>query len=383
MEKDSTKTGPLAGIKVLDLTGNAPGPYCTMLLADMGADVIVVGGGRAGGPVSTFSPGKRYVSLNLKSPAGTRALKRLVEDTDILVEGYRPGVMKRLGLDYDVLQQVNERLIYCSLTGYGQTGPMSNDAGHDINYIALSGVLGSMGPTDQPPLPPLNLVADFAGGSLFALNGILAALYERERSGLGQYIDVAMIDGCLSMMAMHFPIWETTYMPGRGKNFTGGHFPFYRCYECSDGKYMSVGAIEPHFYVSLCTKLGLEDVPEQMDTSLWDATAARFEAAFKTKTRSEWEDIFDGSDACVAPVLTPDEVWAHPQVQARCPSAQHRSVPPAPLLSRSPLHRGELDESNQTQAILRELGFTDDDIVAAMPENLAQVELVQAWPQDV
>lgn len=383
MEKDSTKTGPLAGIKVLDLTGNAPGPYCTMLLADMGADVIVVGGGRAGGPVSTFSPGKRYVSLNLKSPAGTRALKRLVEDTDILVEGYRPGVMKRLGLDYDVLQQVNKKLIYCSLTGYGQTGPMSNDAGHDINYIALSGVLGSMGPADQPPLPPLNLVADFAGGSLFALNGILAALYERERSGEGQYIDVAMIDGCLSMMAMHFPIWETPYMPGRGKNFTGGHFPFYRCYECSDGKYMSVGAIEPHFYVSLCTKLGLDDVPEQMDTSLWDTTAARFEAAFKTKTRSEWESVFDGSDACVAPVLTPDEVWAHPQVQARCPSAQEQSVPPAPLLSRSPMRRGELDESNQTQAVLRELGFTDDDIVAAMPENLAQVELVQAWPQDV
>lgn len=383
MEKDSTKTGPLAGIKVLDLTGNAPGPYCTMLLADMGADVIVVGGGRAGGPVSTFSPGKRYVSLNLKSPAGTRALKRLVEDTDILVEGYRPGVMKRLGLDYDVLQQVNKKLIYCSLTGYGQTGPMSNDAGHDINYVALSGVLGSMGPADQPPLPPLNLVADFAGGSLFALNGILAALYERERSGEGQYIDVAMIDGCLSMMAMHFPIWETPYMPGRGKNFTGGHFPFYRCYECSDGKYMSVGAIEPHFYVSLCTKLGLDDVPEQMDTSLWDTTAARFEAAFKTKTRSEWESVFDGSDACVAPVLTPDEVWAHPQVQARCPSAQEQSVPPAPLLSRSPMRRGELDESNQTQAVLRELGFTDDDIVAAMPENLAQVELVQAWPQDV
>ena len=383
MEKDSTKTGPLAGIKVLDLTGNAPGPYCTMLLADMGADVIVVGGGRAGGPVSTFSPGKRYVSLNLKSPAGTRALKRLVEDTDILVEGYRPGVMKRLGLDYDVLQQVNKKLIYCSLTGYGQTGPMSNDAGHDINYVALSGVLGSMGPADQPPLPPLNLVADFAGGSLFALNGILAALYERERSGEGQYIDVAMIDGCLSMMAMHFPIWETPYMPGRGKNFTGGHFPFYRCYECSDGKYMSVGAIEPHFYVSLCTKLGLDDVPEQMDTSLWDTTAARFEAAFKTKTRSEWESVFDGSDACVAPVLTPDEVWAHPQVQARCPSAQEQSVPPAPLMSRSPLRRGELDESNQTQAVLRELGFTDDDIVAAMPENLAQVELVQAWPQDV
>ena len=382
MEKDPTRTGPLAGIKVLDLTGNAPGPYCTMLLADMGADVIVVGGGRAGGPVSTFSPGKRYVSLNLKSPAGTKALKKLVEDTDILVEGYRPGVMKRLGLDYDTLQQVNERLIYCSLTGYGQTGPMANDAGHDINYIALSGVLGSMGPTDQPPLPPLNLVADFAGGSLFALNGILAALYERERSGQGQYIDVAMIDGCLSMMAMHFPIWETPYMPGRGQNFTGGHFPFYRCYECSDGKFMSVGAIEPHFYVSLCTKLGLEDVPEQMDTSLWDSTAARFEAAFKTKTRGEWENIFDGSDACVAPVLTPDEVWAHPQVQARCPSAHDRSVPPAPVLSRSPLNRGELDESNQTHAVLRELGFTDDEIAAAMPQNSTQVQLVQAWPQD-
>lgn len=381
MEKDPNRTGPLEGIKVLDLTGNAPGPYCTMLLADMGADVIVVGGGRAGGPVSTFSPGKRYVSLDLKSSAGTRMLKSMVEQTDILIEGYRPGVMKRLGLDYETLQQVNAKLIYCSLTGYGQTGPMASDAGHDINYIALSGVLGSMGPADQPPLPPLNLVADFAGGSLFALNGILAALYERERSGLGQYIDAAMIDGCLSMMAMHFPIWETPFMPGRGKNFTGGHFPFYRCYQCSDGKYMSVGAIEPHFYASLCVKLGLADVPDQMDTRLWESTAKQFEAAFKTKTRSEWERIFDGSDACVAPVLTPDEVWAHPQVQARCQSAQERSVPPAPVLSRSSLSRGEVDESNQTHAVLRELGFTDDDIEAAMPKNSAEVKLVQAWPQ--
>ena len=383
MEKEHTKTGPLAGIRVLDLTGNAPGPYCTMLLADMGAEVIVVGGGRAGGPVSTFSPGKRFVTLDLKSPAGTKILKEMIKTTDILIEGYRPGVMKRLGLDYETVSEANARLIYCSLTGYGQAGPMASDAGHDINYIALSGVLGSLGPVDQPPLPPLNLVADFAGGSLFALNGILSALYEREKSGQGQYIDAAMIDGCLSMMAMHFPIWETPFMAGRGENFTGGHFPFYRCYQCSDGKYMSVGAIEPQFYASLCANLGLADVPEQMNTALWESTAKQFEAAFKTKTRSEWEQVFDGSDACVAPVLTPDEVWAHPQVQARCQSVQDRSVPPAPALSRSPMNRGEVDESNQTYAVLRELGFMDEDIAAAMPKHSAEMELVQAWPQKV
>lgn len=383
MQKEPIKTGPLAGVKVLDLTGNAPGPYCTMLLADMGAEVIVVGGGRAGGPVSTFSPGKRYVTLDLKSPAGTKMLKGMAEKADILIEGYRPGVMKRLGLDYEILQQVNSRLIYCSLTGYGQTGPMASDAGHDINYIALSGVLGSLGPTDQPPLPPLNLVADFAGGSLFALNGILSALYEREKSGLGQYIDAAMIDGCLSMMAMHFPIWETPFMPGRGKNFTAGYFPFYRCYQCGDGKYMSVGAIEARFYASLCAKLGLDDVPEQMDTRLWESTAKQFEAAFKTKTRQEWEEIFDGSDACVAPVLSPDEVWQHPQVQARCTSADERAVPPAPVLSRSAMSRGAVDESNQTYAVLRELGFIDEEIAAAMPADAAEAELVQGWPQKV
>lgn len=383
MNKEHTRTGPLAGIKVLDLTGNAPGPYCTMLLADMGAEVIVIGGGRAGGPVSTFSPGKRFITLDLKSPAGTKILKEMIKTADILIEGYRPGVMKRLGLDYETVNEVNARLIYCSLTGYGQTGPMAHEAGHDINYVALSGVLGSMGPVGQPPLPPLNLVADFAGGSLFALNGILSALYEREKSGQGQYIDTAMIDGCLSMMAMHFPIWETPYMPGRGKNFTGGHFPFYRCYECADGQYMSVGAIEPQFYASLCAKLGLEDVPEQMDTSSWDSMAQQFEEAFKTKTRSEWEQVFDGADACVAPVLTPDEVWAHPQVQARCQSVQRGSVPTAPALSRSPMNRGEVDESNQTYAVLRELGFGDEDIAAAMPNQSDEMEMVQKLPQKV
>lgn len=381
MDEVGTKTGPLAGIKVLDLTGNAPGPYCTMLLADMGAEVIVVGGGRAGGPVSTFSPGKRFVTLDLKSPAGTNVLKEMVKKTDILIEGYRPGVMKRLGLDYETLNKVNPRLIYCSITGYGQTGPMALDAGHDINYIAISGVLGSVGPTDQPPLPPLNLVADFAGGSLFALNGILSALYEREKSGLGQYIDAAMIDGCLSMMAMHFPAWGTAYMPERGKNFTGGHFPFYRCYECADGKYMSVGALEPQFYASLCEKLGFDEAPEQMNTSLWDSTAKQFAAAFKTKTRAEWVQVFDGSDACVSPVLTPDEVWSHPQVQARCQMVEDGSVPPTPSLSRSSFNRGEVNEDNQTYAVLREFGFGDEEIAAAMPGNSAKLAMVQPWPQ--
>jgi len=382
MTKNDTHTGPLAGLKVLDLTGNAPGPYCTMLLADMGAEVIVVGGGRAGGPASTFSPGKQFITLDLKSTAGTKILKEMINKTDILIEGYRPGVMKRLGLDYEVLNEINPRLIYCSITGYGQTGPMANDAGHDINYVALTGVLGSLGPVDQPPLPPLNLVADFAGGSLFALSGILSALYDREKSGLGQYIDAAMIDGCLSMMAMHFAAWETPFMPERGKNFTGGHFPFYRCYQCADGKYMSVGALEPHFYASLCEKLGLDEVPEQMNTALWESTEKQFEAAFKTKSLEEWVQIFDGSDACVAPVLSPDEVWAHPQIQARCKSVQDRTVPPTPTLSRSSLTRGAVDENNQTYAVLRELGYNDEEIAAAMPSPISEV-MVQPFPPKI
>lgn len=380
MNKLDFKTGPLSGVKVLDLTGNAPGPYCTMLLADMGAEIIVVGGGRAGGPVSTFSPGKRFITLDLKSPEGNKILLEMAKEMDILVEGYRPGVMKRLGLDYDTLQRINPKLIYCSITGYGQTGPMANEAGHDINYVALSGVLGSVGPVGQAPLPPLNLVADFAGGSLFALNGILAALYEREKSGEGQYIDAAMIDGCLSLMAMHFPAWGTPFMPERGKNFTGGHFPFYRCYECSDGKFMSVGAIEPMFYATLCEKLGFDEAPEQMDTNMWESTAQQFEIAFKSKSREQWTQIFEGSDACVAPVLGPDELWSHPQIQARCGTVREGAVPPAPVLSRSSLSRGEINEDNQTYSVLREFGYNDEDIAAAMPKNVAQIDVVQLFP---
>ena len=223
--KAAAPQGALSGVRVIDLTRLAPGPYCTMLLADFGADVIAVGGGRAGRALEAFARGKRHIALDLKTEAGRRALHALARGADVFVEGFRPGVAARLGVDYERLSALNPKLVYCSITGYGQGGPRAREAGHDINYIALSGVLGAIGPAGQPPQPPLNLVADFAGGSLIAAFGIVAALFEARRSGKGQYIDAAMIDGCMSLMAMHYPAWGTPILPGRGDGMLAGNAP--------------------------------------------------------------------------------------------------------------------------------------------------------------
>lgn len=369
----SQPPGPLSGIRVIDLTRLAPGPYCTMLLADFGAEVIAVSGGRAGRALPAFARGKRQIALDLKSEAGHRALHALIPTADVFVEGFRPGVAARLGAGYETLSALNPKLVYCSITGYGQDGPRAQEAGHDINYISISGVLGAIGPVGQPPQPPLNLVADFAGGSLVAAFGIMAALLEAQRSGKGQHVDAAMIDGCLSLMAMHFPLWGTGMMPGRGDGLLAGNAPHYRCYPCADGKHLAVGALEPAFFATLWRGLDLADPPpDNGDVANWPAIERVFAQAFLTRSRDEWAAHFAGTDACVTPVLSPDEVWLEPQIGYRHPGANARAVPPVPRLSRTPGVPGSMSEPDETQAILTEAGLSAAEIAAAMPVETAK-----------
>ncbi|WP_305824140.1 CaiB/BaiF CoA transferase family protein [Massilia brevitalea] len=365
-----TALKPLSGVRIVDMSRMAPGPYCTMLLADLGAEVIVVGGGRAGLPVSSFARGKDYITLDLKSAAGQLALAELVKTADVFVESFRPGVAARLGAGYAQLSELNDKLIYCSLTGYGQHGPLAREAGHDINYLALTGILGAIGPAGSEPTLPLNLLADFAGGSLFAAIGILAALYERKTSGKGQHIDAAMIDGCLSLMSMHYPVWNTPVMPARGKGWLTGEAPYYRCYRCADDKYVSVGPLEPQFFAALWNDIEGGAIPDHMTKSQWPRIEKSFEKWFLTRPRDDWARHYAGMDACVFPVLDPDEVWQHPHIQARYQgTAGPESVPTAPRFSRSELPVQATDTTDKTEAILAALGISPSQIAAAYPES--------------
>ncbi|MCW5691639.1 MAG: CoA transferase [Pseudolabrys sp.] len=373
------KSGPLVGVRVIDLSRLAPGPYATMLLADLGAEVIVVGGGRAGVPIPELSRGKSFISLDPRTDDGRAALHALVRTADVLVEGFRPGVASRIGAGYDELSALNPRLIYCSLTGYGQSGPRSQEAGHDINYVGLSGLLGAVGPADRPPLPPLNLVADFAGGSMVAAFGIVSALYEREKSGRGQFIDAAMVDGCLSMMAMHFPLWKTGVMPARGEGLFAA--PYYRTYECSDGKFVAVGALERGFFVALWSKLGLGEPPDHFDMNEWPGIEHKLGAAFRAKTRNDWAALFIGSDACVTAVLTPDEVMSDAQFGARHADAG-APVPVVPQFARTPGQAGMTDLTDTTRNTLGRAGVDADLIarVTAAQEKAPRTGL--DWPPE-
>jgi alpha-methylacyl-CoA racemase len=363
---------PLAGVKVVDLTRLAPGPYCTMLLADMGADVIVVGGGQGAPTVLTeLARGKRFINLNLKSEEGQQALHRLVEGADVVIEGFRPGVADRLNAGYEQLSAINPGLVYCSLTGYGQNGPRSHEAGHDINYLSLSGFLGAVGPDDAPPTVPLNLVADFAGGSMVAAFGIASALYSKATTGKGRYLDVAMVDGCMSMMGMHYTIWGSSIMTDRGTGLLSGGAPFYRCYTCKDGKFVAVGALEPAFFKNLWDGLESgEAMPDHMNSDTWPAMEQLFEQTFLKKTREEWSEHFYGKDACVTPVLTPAEVWSDGHITARHPDSHARSVPVVPRLGADGTSARAVDMSDRTREVLTEIGLSADDIA-----QLARVEL--------
>lgn len=321
---NSGKSGPLSAIRVIEFAGIGPGPHAAMLLADLGADVI-----RVQRPGSLPDPdrnadallrGRRVVEANLKDPTDRETILGLIAKADVILEGFRPGVMERLGFGPDELAAVNPGLVYGRMTGWGQDGPRASLAGHDINYISLTGMLHAIGRKDDRPVPPLNLVGDFGGGSMFLVVGVLSALLERGISGKGQVVDAAMVDGAsvLGQMMWAFRgtgLWSDT----RGVNFLDTGAPYYEVYETSDGKYMAVGAIEPQFYAELLKGLELSDadLPGQMDITKWGDLKKIFADTFATRTRDEWAAVFEGTDACTSPVLTFAEASSDPHMAAR------------------------------------------------------------------
>jgi len=359
--------GPLAGVRVLDLSRNVPGPYCSLLLAEQGAEVVAVRGGRDVAAIPVLAVGKQVVTLDLRGPLGRSALHRLVRDADVVIEGFRPGVAARLGAGYDELAALNPGLVYCSLTGYGQRGPRAAYAGHDINYLAISGVLGALGPAGGDPLPPLNLVADIAAGAIAAAFAIASALFARARSGRGTYLDVAMIDGCFAMMAFHRAAWGTPAMPERGSGVLAGRAPAYRTYRCADGGYVAVGALERPLFEALWRGAGLsEPVPDHRDAATWDQTSRRLEAAFASASRDAWAERFAEIDAGVTPVLAPDEAASDVQVRERLRAGVGVRSPSA---------------GDATEAVLRAAGATGAEIAAALAAREALPDDAQAWPR--
>ncbi|WP_329252471.1 CoA transferase [Actinoallomurus sp. NBC_01490] len=365
--------GPLNGVRVVEIASLAPAPFACMVLSDLGADVIRVDrpatvGGEA--PVDPLGRGRRSIGLNLKDPAGVDVLLRMVENADVIVEGFRPGVTERLGFGPDVCLARNPGIVYGRMTGWGQEGPMSAMAGHDINYIAVAGALDPIGRAGERPLPPLNLVGDFGGGGMLLAVGILAALYERSHSGRGQVVDAAMVDGAALLTSfIHGMRGQGLWAGDRGTNLLDSGAPFYDTYETADGLYMSVGALEPQFYAALLHGLGLEgeDLPGQHEQDRWPELRARFTEVFKTRTRAEWTKIFDGTDACVAPVMSLGEAPEHPHVTARQGFVEVGGLTqpaPAPRFSRTsaeepapPVRAGE-----HTDATLTELGLSPQEI---------------------
>jgi alpha-methylacyl-CoA racemase len=370
MHSTSKSLRPLDGIRVVEVAGLAPGPYCGMILADFGAEVVRVD--RIGAwDFDRLGRGKRSIEVDLKKPAGVEVVLRLADTADVLIEPFRPGVAERLGIGPAVVLERNPGLVYARMTGWGQEGPYAAMAGHDINYVALSGALSLIGRKGERPLPPVNLLGDFAGGGMLCAMGILLALIERSRSGKGQIVDAAMVDGAAYLAACVFMFRAAGWWnEERGANMldTGAHF--YETYETRDHKYVSVGAIEPQFYAALLNGLNLDatTLPDQHDRASWPAMKERLAEIFATRTRGEWCAVFDGTDACVAPVLELDEVGDHPHNQARHLLIQDErgghGPGPAPRLSRTPgVVRGPVAQPGQhTVEILTEHGFTEEDI---------------------
>jgi alpha-methylacyl-CoA racemase len=336
-----TPAGPLAGIKVVELAGMGPGPHAAMLLGDLGADVTrIQRPGRAGGGAQLR--GRRIVLADLKDPADLDGVRRLIDEADVLIEGFRPGVTERLGLGPDECCSRNPGLVYTRITGWGQTGPRAQQAGHDINYIGLTGLLHAMGDPGRPPAPPLNLIGDYGGGSLFAVVGVLAALLERHVSGRGQVIDAAIVNG--APMLGHV-LWamlgDGRWSDARGANIFDGSAPFYRTYECADGGYIAVGALEPEFFAELLRLLEIDPdtLGPQRERAGWSAMRDALSDKFRTETRDHWSRVFTDSDACVTPVLTASEAMHDPQLLARNVFVDVDGVgqpAPAPYFSRTP-----------------------------------------------
>jgi alpha-methylacyl-CoA racemase len=337
--------GPLSGVKVVEFQGIGPGPFCAMLLSDMGADVVRIDrkGGMGGSKYDVTSRGRRSVALDLKNPADVETALTLIGKADALIEGFRPGVMERLGLGPDAALARNPKLVYGRMTGWGQTGPLAMAAGHDINYIALIGALHAMGRKDDSPAPPLNLVGDFGGGALYLAMGICAALVYAGNTGEGQVIDCAMTDGAASLMAMFYGMRASgMWTDARDSNLLDGGAHFYDSYATKDGKWVALGSIEPQFYALLLEKAGLSDDPAfraQMDRSAWPDLSAKLAAIIATKTRDEWCALMEGTDVCFAPVLSLEEAPKHPHNVARAAFVEVAGVVQpniAPRFSRTP-----------------------------------------------
>jgi alpha-methylacyl-CoA racemase len=379
--------GPLQGVKIIEVAGIGPGPFAAMLLSDMGADVVRVdrasnamGGDPATPPADVLGRGRRSVALDLKSPDGIAVLMDMVEQADVLIEGYRPGVAERLGFGPDECAARNPKLVYGRMTGWGQEGPYAPTAGHDINYIALAGVLAHLGRDGEKPTPPINLVGDFGGGAMFLAFGVVCALLEAQRSGQGQVVDTAMVDGAAYLMMM---MWAFSAMgiwsEERGTNMldTGAHY--YDTYECKDGGFVSIGSIEPQFYAQLLTLTGLEEdyasrgesLPNQNDKARWGEMKERLGAIFLTRTRDEWSAVMEGTDVCFAPVLTMQEATQHPHNVQRGTFTEVAGIvqpAPAPRFSRTgaevqrpPAHVGQ-----HTVEVLGEWLGMDDERIAAL-----------------
>lgn len=317
--------GPLSGVRVIEIASLAPAPFGCMILADLGADVLRVERAERCGPDATagaepLSRGRRSIGLNLKDPAAVSLLLRLTEEADVLVEGFRPGVAERLGFGPDVCAERNPRLIFARMTGWGQEGPLAPTAGHDIDYISISGALSTVGRAGESPVPPVNLLGDFGGGGMLLAVGILAALVERAGSGRGQVVDAAMVDGSALLTAFIYGLRERGgWHDERGTNMLDGGAPFYDTYATADGQFVGVGALEPQFYAALLHGLGLAEagLPDQHDRAGWPVLRKRFAETFASRTRADWEHVFAGTDACVAPVLNLAEAPRHPHAQAR------------------------------------------------------------------
>jgi alpha-methylacyl-CoA racemase len=375
MRKEA-RVGPLAGVRVIEIAGIGPGPFAAMLLADLGAEVLrvdrveSVGGGWADPSLDFLGRGRRSAAVNLKHSDGVGAVLRLVERADALVEGFRPGVMERLGLGPDVCCARNPRLVYGRMTGFGQDGPLAGAAGHDINYIALAGALHPIGRRGAPPTPPLNLVGDFGGGGMLLVLGILAALVERQRSGLGQVVDAAMVDGAALLMTIfHATELSGFTTPERGTNMLDSGAHFYDAYETADGQWISIGSIEPQFYAELLARLGLDpaEFSPQMDRARWPAWKEKLAAVFRTRTRAEWCALLEGSDVCFAPVLSIAESREHPHNRARETFVEVAGKPqpgPAPRFGRTPaqIARPPARAGQHTDEALADWGFAPDEL---------------------
>jgi alpha-methylacyl-CoA racemase len=342
-ETQPRAAGPLTGIRIVEFAGLGPGPFASMMLSDMGADVVTLmrGEQKQGLRGAIMMRGRRQIACDLKDKACVAQVLALLEGADALIEGYRPGVMERLGFGPDAVMARNKRIVYARMTGWGQSGPLANAAGHDINYIAVTGALAAIGPADRP-VPPLNLVGDYGGGALYLVVGILAALLEAQKSGRGQVVDVAMCDGAASLMSLFCELTAIgRWKDGRESNLLDGGAHFYGAYQCKDGGFISLGSIEPQFYAELRRLAGLDEAlyDGQMDAKQWPAMKAKMTEVFRTKTRDEWCAIMEGTDVCFAPVLSLSEAPGHPHMAERKIFVDVDGVTqpaPAPRFSRTP-----------------------------------------------